>query len=151
MTHLPSTPQIKVVDAGARDNIGAKVTYKYLFELREWINKNTSGIIILNIRDTQNKRNKKKSKSGEKTSITTAITMPYKNFFGVQDFVNDENFRFIAPYFKNKIHQITFCLTPKKKVSLSLHLSEKDKKKVLEEIHEEENQASVEFLKQLLK
>lgn len=151
MTQLPSIPKIKVIDAGARDNIGGKISYKYLFELREWINYNTSGVIIISIRDTPNKANEKKSKSRANTSLTTPISVPYKNFFGVQDFVNDEAFRFIAPYFKNKIHQITFSFNPKKNVSLSLHLSEKEKVKVLQEINEESNKASVEKLRNLLK
>lgn len=151
MAHLPSTPQIKVLDAGARDNIGSKLSYKYIFELREWIKYNTSGVIIITIRDKPNTVNKKKSLSRANTSITTPISVPYNNFFGVQDFVNDESYRFIAPYFNNKIHQVIFSLNPQKNVSLSLHLSEKEKAKVLQELNEENNKKSIETLKKLLK
>lgn len=54
---LPTNPQIEVMDAGVRDNYGALTTFKYMHTFKEWINENTSGVIIIQIRDKE--KNKK--------------------------------------------------------------------------------------------
>src|SRR5690606_3434806 len=50
---LPTNPQIEVMDAGVRDNYGALTTFKYMHTFKEWINENTSGVIIIQIRDKE--------------------------------------------------------------------------------------------------
>ena len=151
-THLPSKPEIKLIDAGGRDNQGNKITYRYLFELREWINKNTSGVIILNIRDTEKKvgKTKKLDDRSIKTNVLSPISLPYQNFFALQDFINDEIYHYIKPYF-NSIDQIDFSLSDKKQVSVNFHLTKKDKEVILNDIYTEKNQASIKKLKELLK
>lgn len=149
LTHLPSEPKIEVMDAGGRDNIGVKVSYRYLFELREWINRYTSGVIIINIRDTENKMRNKLQNTSIESAILTPGTLPYQNFFGVQDFVNDSEFKLLAPYF-NSIHQINFSVRQDKKVSLSMHLTKKDKQTLSKEIFSEINQESIKKLKEIL-
>lgn len=152
LTHLPSEPQIKLMDAGGRDNYGVKISYRYLFELKDWINRNTSGVIVLNIRDTENKMKagKKETKNSIQNTLLTPISLPFQNFFGVQDFINDENFRYLAPNFKD-IQQINFCLSSSNKVSLNFHLTKKDKQLILNEINSDFNQASLKKIKELLK
>src|SRR5699024_6025752 len=53
MVTLPTEPQMLVMDAGIRDNYGTKTTIRYILALRNWIKKNTSGVIVLQIRDTK--------------------------------------------------------------------------------------------------
>jgi hypothetical protein len=53
MVSLPTTPEINIMDAGIRDNYGVKLTFEYLFALQKWINENTSGVILVKIRDTK--------------------------------------------------------------------------------------------------
>ncbi len=48
---LPCQPSIEVMDAGLRDNFGMKATLQYLNTFSEWIRANTSGIVIVQIRD----------------------------------------------------------------------------------------------------
>jgi hypothetical protein len=51
MAVLPSTPVMEVMDAGIRDNFGWKTTYRFVHALRHWIESNTSGVVIVQVRD----------------------------------------------------------------------------------------------------
>ena len=53
MVTLPTSPQMQLMDAGIRDNYGTRAALNYLFANEEWIKKNTSGVILLSIRDTK--------------------------------------------------------------------------------------------------
>lgn len=48
---LPTEPTIEVVDAGAIDNFGQSVAYRFLYTFRTWIEKNCSRVVILQLRD----------------------------------------------------------------------------------------------------
>lgn len=48
---LPSEPIIEVMDAGVRDNYGMETTLNYMMHFSDWIRDNTSGVIILQLRD----------------------------------------------------------------------------------------------------
>ena len=50
---LPSDPVIEVMDAGLRDNNGQESTLRFLNVFRDWINENTSGVLIIQIRSRQ--------------------------------------------------------------------------------------------------
>ena len=43
---LPTYPVIDVMDAGIRDNFGQETTLRFIDNFKEWINSNTSGIVI---------------------------------------------------------------------------------------------------------
>jgi len=49
---LPTVPGRRVVDAGYYDNFGVNVAAMWIFRHREWINNNTSGIVLIQIRDS---------------------------------------------------------------------------------------------------
>ena len=53
MVTLPTSPEIQLMDAGLRDNYGGKITMDYLHSMQDWIKENTSGVILLQIRDTK--------------------------------------------------------------------------------------------------
>ena len=48
---LPSEPVIDVMDAGFRDNFGEQVGIRFVHVFRDWILKNTSGVLLIQIRD----------------------------------------------------------------------------------------------------
>jgi hypothetical protein len=49
---LPSTPAMEIMDAGLSDNFGVSDAVRFLYVFRQWIGENTSGVILLSIRDT---------------------------------------------------------------------------------------------------
>ncbi len=49
--YLPTNPPRRVVDAGYYDNYGVGIAASWLFNHAEWIRDNTSGVVVIQIRD----------------------------------------------------------------------------------------------------
>lgn len=153
MITMPTKPQIQLMDAGIRDNYGGKTTMEFLNVMSDWINENTSGVIILQIRDTK--------KILENTTYThfsfmDKLTMPfgnmYKNFPRVQDFNQQELMRISDGSFDFPIDQISFNLREKKedRISLNWHLTKDEKEKIKKAFQSSLNTKAFENLKRLL-
>lgn len=149
---LPSTPQINVLDAGLRDNYGSLTTYKYIHTFKDWIDKNTSGVIILTFRDKQ-----KEHKIGNNPlqSIIESFSLPigslYSNLFVIQDYNLDEMMQYLSTSINQSIDIIDFELdNTNDEISLSWHLSKKEKQKVLNSMTSKNNQKSTVRLLKLL-
>jgi hypothetical protein len=50
---LPSKPIIDVMDAGLRDNYGQETALRFLENFEDWINQNTRGVLIIQLRDRE--------------------------------------------------------------------------------------------------
>lgn len=149
---LPSRPQINVMDAGMRDNCGTLTTLKYISTFKKWINQNTSGVIIVQLRDKgKEKRINKNSLLSIAESFSSPIESLYGNLFAVQDYHVDN----LSQYLKNEIDQpidiINFEMeNEENNVSLSWHLTTKEKEAILSAIHSASNQNALHRLKENL-
>ncbi len=129
IVHLPSEPEIQIMDAGIRDNFGMQTTLKFLYTYRKWIEMNTSGVIILQIRDLEKN---KEIKPGEKNTILKALSAPvgniYKNLFATQDYTHDQMVQYASEWFEGEIDMVDIVLdqTEDKNLSLSWHLTKKE-------------------------
>lgn len=153
MVTIPTTPEVQLMDAGIRDNYGGKTTMEYLHVLKNWIAENTSGVIILQVRDT------KKVLEGEaysRVSFIDKITMPfgnmYKNFPRVQDFDQEELMKISSRGFPFPIDIITFNLRERKddRISLSWHLTKNEKLKIEKALESSLNQEALKQLTRIL-
>jgi hypothetical protein len=149
---LPSEPIMDVMDAGMRDNFGMETTLKYIAAFRNWIEENTSGIIIVQIRDRHKELptepNPPKTMMG---SLLRPIGSLYGNLFIIQDYNQDQLLHHMATIYKGPIEVVNFQMENDRKnnISLSWHLTNREKIKILKSIHTPENQASLIRLKQL--
>lgn len=50
---LPSKPQMETMDAGLSDNFGMQDALKFIHVFEDWISENTSGVLMLTIRDSE--------------------------------------------------------------------------------------------------
>ena len=150
---LPSKPQIRIMDSGIRDNYGLSTSLKYLYTFREWISTNTSGVIILQIRD-KFKRYEAKSRSSE--SLLRSLTSPLDNFYSnwtnVQTFDQDQMLQYSSSWFDGQIDVLPFQLKndPSQRISLSWHLTNFEKQYIMESLDIPENQEILKKLKDLL-
>jgi hypothetical protein len=145
---------MQVMDAGIRDNLGLINTIRYLNAMSEWLDKNTSGVVIIQVRDTYNVVNVQEDpQSGFIKSIVSPFSDLYRNYLAIQRFDQEEIMVQSSPGFKNKISGINFQLnrTMEENISLSWHLTEKEKQQVIESFDSPENQLAVETLKLLLR
>jgi hypothetical protein len=154
MVALPTEPQIHLMDAGIRDNQGTKVTLEYLKALEDWIKENTSGVVIIQVRDTKRTIADERYKQ---TSFTDKFTLPFgnivKNMIHVQDFDQEEMIKVGTESLDFPIEFLSFNLLEYKheRISLSWHLTKQEKQKIEKAFNSEHNQGSLGRLKELLK
>ena len=150
---LPTKPQIEVFDSGLKDNFGMKTTVNYINQLKDWFEENTSQLVILQIKDGLNTRNKTKSKS---QSILSELLSPfgslYGNWFDVQKYNHDELLHFLREGYGGKINVLEYNLNKSEDhyISLSWHLNSKEKQQILNSVFLKENLETEESLKTLL-
>ena len=150
---LPTVPQTEVMDAGIRDNYGTQHTLRYITRFLDWINENTSGVVIVQIRDRYKTVDiKSKANRSLLESFTRPIQVVSDNYLTIQSFNQDEMLMHMSGLLKNKISVINYQLkrTEQENIALSWHLSNKEKKRIYESVYEPENQKSTEILIKLL-
>jgi hypothetical protein len=82
---LPSNPPMRVMDAGVRDNYGYRVTLAFLHQHRNWIKDNTSGVVILQLRDTPRRMEVRPSSASMIARVLDPVGSVYDNFLLAQD------------------------------------------------------------------
>lgn len=150
---LPSKPELTAMDAGLRDNFGLKTSLKYLYTFRNWISSNTSGVIIIQVRDKQ-KDVYIESPGGDTflETVKAPVSKSFKNLFNVQYFNLDQMLQFTSAWYDGQIDVIDFNLENRgtDRVSLSWHLTPKEKRHIMNAIYQENNQKEIERLKFLM-
>jgi hypothetical protein len=151
---LPSEPRIEIMDAGLRDNYGLETTFRFIKTFNDWIAENTSGIIIIQIRD---KHKNIPIDENPSHTLAEALSRPlgsfYGNLFQVQDYNQNQQIQMADIWCKSQIDIVDFELRNElnDRISLSWHLTNKEKKKVSASLYLPENQAAIKRLMELLK
>jgi hypothetical protein len=177
---LPSQPAMEIMDAGLSDNFGVSDAARFIYVFRDWIQANTSGVVIVSIRDTQKD---KPIESNLEPSLFQRLFSPISsllvNLEYQQDINNDNMIEFAQSWFSPKfpIHRVEFqyipfsksmkeieekTLHPEKfkqdkfrivkleRAALSWRLTAKEKSSLKRTIYELRNQFSIKQLEKLL-
>jgi predicted acylesterase/phospholipase RssA len=153
-TALPCEPPAYVIDGGALDNFGIVSVIKFLDNFKDWINQNTSGVVIIQTRDSQKDDEPQETK--QKTffqQLFQPIGTLYTNLENIQDFNNDQKLAYINEDLQGKIQFILFEYIPEKKTekaSMSLRLTAREKREILRALEMTNNTRSFEKLKRAL-
>lgn len=153
MTTLPTSPKIQVMDAGARDNFGAKTTIQWLQSMEDWIEKETSGVLLVQIRDTKKVILKERTKSlSFLDKFIEPLMSNISNFPGTQDLDQDQLIQAYAKHVGYKFEISTFNLRtePTDRISLSWHLTARERQLVKQSLKRPSNQAALKRLIYLL-
>lgn len=154
MVTLPTNPAVQVMDAGTRDNFGVKTMVLWMNAMRNWICENTSGVVVVQIRDTR------KILYGDEVQPITFLDkfyLPFSNVYGnfprTQDFDQEELLRMTATNspFPVEVVSINLREEAKDRISLSWHLTTKEKQKIKQAIYSPDNQRSIAWINQLLR
>jgi hypothetical protein len=154
ITALPSNPVIEVMDAGLLDNFGLEETVKYIYTFRQWLEENTSGIVIIQIRDQYKQQHiSDNSPKNILQSFAFPINQFYSNLFPVENYKEDRIMEYMSRWYKGKVDVVYFQLNNagNDDISLSWHLTDREKKKVVSSMTVPDNQQSLAKLKALLK
>lgn len=149
---LPSHPQIQVMDAGIRDNTGLKTSLKFLFVFRKWIEENTSGVIFVDVRDSHKARPiEEKPRMTFLENIITPLGNIYGNLLTIQDYNQDEAYEYAKSWFHAPFDFVIFELPTKEQdISLSWHLTTREKRLVENSVNLKDNLTAMEKLLSLL-
>ena len=150
---LPSNPVIDVMDAGLRDNYGQETTLRFLEAFKDWIDQNTSGVLIIQMRDR---------KPGGwdypyvSDDLTDHATKPFlllqNNWFKMMEYFQNDMLSYYSDYPGRKIHKVLFQYSAdneENKAALNFHLSRREKNSILSSVNSAVNQKGFQQLKQL--
>ncbi len=166
-TTLPTQPPIQIMDAGISDNFGIADAVRFIYSFREWISANTSGIVILSIRDSPKLAPvAAQSNNTLMDDFTQPIASVYNNFENFQDITNDNLVGYARTWFKGPIDRVDIQYLPisysdilqnmdsirqhSVRASLSWRLTSKEKRDVVETLNTSPNQREMEKLIKLL-
>lgn len=128
---LPSKPVIDVMDAGFRDNYGQETSTRFLQIFRDWIEQNTSAVVVIQIRDRKTGGWDYPYESSGLNDIFTkpAFLLQY-NWYKIQEYQQDDLMSLTRELFGNKFHKLSIQYYPKKddaRASLNFHLTQSEK------------------------
>ncbi len=153
MTALPSDPPIEMVDAGVRDNFGLKTSMQFLYSFKDWINDNTSGVVVVQIRDLPKNKNLKEPRQSFFGKFSAPVGGIYGNLTKTQDYNNEQAFRYIKGWFDGNVELVTLELQQDidTHVSLSWHLTKSEKNHIVGALQDKYFQSELKRLDGLLK
>ena len=132
---LPTNPIIDVMDAGLRDNYGQETTLRFLNVFKEWIKKNTSAVLLIQVRD---RRRGGWDQPFETKDIEGVITKPATviqfNWYKLQDYFQNDQVTYAKAFMDSTFHRIGFMYIPEKPdkgAPLNFHLTASEKKEVI--------------------
>ncbi|WP_258541439.1 patatin-like phospholipase family protein [Parvicella tangerina] len=153
MVTLPTDPPIEVMDAGIRDNYGLKTSLDFMRVYKDWIEKNTSGVVVVQIRDKEKYFEVQNPNSG---MVLQRIFAPFNSFYSnttkTHDYNNDQLLEAVPDWFEGSFETVTFFMKQDKgkQISMSWHLTSLDKKVIGEALQEKENINAAERLLKIL-
>jgi hypothetical protein len=151
---LPTNPVIDVMDAGLRDNYGQETTLRFIDHFRDWIKQNTSGVIILQLRDRPLDNWQQPFEGGTVTDIVVKpATMLQSNWYKLQGYFQNDQYSYFAAG-DSSMHRVTFMYVPEKEemgAALNFHLTAREKIGVISSFHNSFNQESLKNLLSLMK
>ncbi|MBL7751414.1 MAG: patatin-like phospholipase family protein [Chitinophagaceae bacterium] len=150
---LPSKPVIDVMDAGLRDNYGQETALRFLTFFDDWLQKNTRGVMIIQIRDR---------KPGswdypfESENVTDHLTKPFlllqHNWYKMMEFSQNDVLSYYAAQHPGAV-KINFLYTSAKedsKAALNFHLTRREKADILQSIRSPYNRENFLRVKEVL-
>jgi hypothetical protein len=164
--NLPSNPSLEIMDAGLADNFGVSDAVLFLYNFKDWISENTSGVIILTIRDS-----KKASIIDKEQNLSileklfTPISNIYNNWSNVQDTRNDLLIEYASEWFEGDLSHAILTYDAgeaisddsikrmkhiEERASLNWRLTGREKYNIRNAINSSENQKTLFWLHQSL-
>jgi len=137
---LPTTPPMEVLDAGARDNDGLLLTLRFLHEFKDWIAANTSGVLVVQTLASRpvDEEIKPNLFNTRFESLVKPLGAMVQNFGTLQGFARAEMLNYAGDWINFPFQVVKLDLLQQTtEVSLSWHLTEREKKFIYQTIRGE--------------
>jgi len=138
LAELPTEPPIELIDAGIRDNFGWMTTIRFMLALRSWIESNTSGVIVVQVRDFPRDKDWAERSSSLLSKFSAPAGGIYANLTRTQDYAGDQELQLIRASMSVPVETIHFQLEQSKQshISLSWHLTQSEKNYIQDAVYE---------------
>lgn len=152
---LPSTPIIDVMDAGLRDNFGQETSLRFMDVFKDWLEKNTSKVVLIQIRD---RALGDWEKPFEGNSLVSLLTQPFlvlqNNWFKLQDYYQQGQLQYISDAYGKNFYRVTFQYVPERKdaaASLSFRLTAAEKNDIAMALDNPANHSEFSRLRRMIR
>lgn len=131
---MPSSPPMEIMDAGINDNYGVSDAVKFLYTFRKWINENTSGVLLIKLRDSGKETDiLQEIKPTFYRKLLNPIRTIYYNTFSSQDNNNDFRLETMDSWLTVPLEEVAYQYLQGsseqnyERASLSWHLTNREK------------------------
>lgn len=161
---LPSEPVMETMDTGLSDNFGIQDALRFLYVFQDWIAKNTSGVVLISIRDSAKSIEIAQT---EPPRIFEKVFTPLKNIYvnwdNVQTIQNEVLFNYMDESMPFTLERIEFEYSPElvqaqelsgsqetmQRASLNWRLTAREKRSILTSIDSYRNRRSIEKIQEI--
>ena len=151
---LPSDPVIDVMDAGLRDNYGQETALRFLESMDDWIQKNTRGVLLIQIRDRLPGGWEYPYVSDD---ISDHAIKPFlllqHNWYKMMEYFQNDMLSYYTQHTGHNFFKVTFQYATDKeenKAALNFHLSQREKNDIASSLRSSYNAQSFQRVLQLL-
>lgn len=147
---LPTNPLIEIADAGISDNFGMSDALTFLNTFSDWIQANTSEVVLLTIRDSEKEP---EIRTVERESIAQRLFSPLQGVYGnwddVQSIKNEKLYGFVKDVYGGHLSRVEFEYVKDDdeladdRASLSWRLTASEKKDIIQTINHSINQQAL--------
>ncbi len=141
---LPSSPVVDVMDAGLRDNFGQESALRFLFVFKDWIKENTSGVVLIQIRDRKNGGWEHPFQSKKVTDIfTRPLLLLQNNWHKMQEYNQNDLLSLSMDVLDGKLSRLAFEYVPRQEevaAALNFHLTKREKQDIFESLTSPSNE-----------
>lgn len=153
---LPSKPRMEIMDAGIADNFGVSDALRFAYVFKDWILENTSGVVMIMIRDTEpNERIHARPIPSLLDRLTYPIASVYNNLSSIQDRKNDAHLEQAREWLGGNLDVVHLVygaggeLTEQERASLSWHLTTREKQTIVQSIESDQNKKALNQIRAL--
>jgi hypothetical protein len=142
---LPTLPRRRVVDAGYFDSYGVTLAAAGLLRHKEWVRRNVSGVMLIQIRDALSRGQRTMDDGGDADSSTLLsrglewLLSPPERALNARVWTNslhnDEQLQILTEYFDSAVDDLYFTTVAFEfggEVSLSWHLTREERRLIAE-------------------
>lgn len=141
---LPCKPVIDVMDAGLRDNFGQETAIRFVQAFQDWLEKNTGGVVLLQVRDRQYGGWEYPYESDDISEIVTKpLLLLQYNWYKMQEYNQNDLLSLSEQFVDSSFYKLSFLYLPQQqdsRAALNFHLSKREKQDIAEALDNKGNQ-----------
>ena len=150
---LPTKPVVDVMDAGLRDNFGQETSIRFLQVFQDWIKENTSGVVLIQIRDRKTGGWESPFEAGGISELVTRpmLLLQY-NWYKMQEYNQNDILGLAQKVIGPKFYKISFQYAPTKedaRAALNFHLTKLERLDIAQALNEKDNMTAFRYVMQI--